>query len=132
MTDVTGTTTYTYDARDRLTSKATPQGTLAYTRDAVGHVASMRSEKSDGVAVDYGWDKDERLSTVTDKGPDTGTSGKVTTYGYDKAGRMTGWVQPNGVVTGFTYDDVSHLKSVAIKSASSVTLASYAYTLGAT
>ncbi|MBL8717419.1 MAG: hypothetical protein JNL79_15635 [Myxococcales bacterium] len=45
---------------------------------------------------------------------------------------MTGWVQPNGVATAFTYDDVNHLKTVSIKNAAATTLASYAYTLSAT
>ncbi|MBL8717420.1 MAG: hypothetical protein JNL79_15640, partial [Myxococcales bacterium] len=69
MTDGTGTTSYTYDLRDRLLTKATPGGTLTYTRDAVGNVKTVRSDKSDGVAVDYGYDVDERLSTVTTRSP---------------------------------------------------------------
>ena len=107
--------------------KSTPYGTLYYTRDNAGHVKTVRSDQSDGVAVDYGFDDDERLSTVTDQ---YGGTAKVTTYGYDTAGRMLGWVQPNGVTTAFTYDDVNHLKNVSIKNAAATTLASYAYTLG--
>jgi len=129
MTDGTGTTVYTYDLRDRLTMKSTPYGTLYYTRDNAGHVKTVRSDQSDGVAVDYGFDDDERLSTVTDQ---YGGSAKVTRYGYDTAGRLLGWVQPNGVATSFTYDDVNHLKNVSIKNAAATTLASYAYTLGTT
>ena len=34
MTDASGTTNYGYDSMDRLTSKATPEGTLNYTYDA--------------------------------------------------------------------------------------------------
>jgi RHS repeat-associated protein len=132
MTDATGVTTYGYDSRDRLASKATPEGTLSYTRDLSGHVATVRSDKSDGVAVDYGWDEDSRLATVTDRGPGSGSSGLVTTYGYDTAGRMLGWVQPNGVATKFTYDSVNHLQSDTITNAASSVLASYTYTLSAT
>ena len=49
MSDDTGTTTYAYDLRDRLLTKATPQGTLSYTRDAVGHVKTVRSDKTDAI-----------------------------------------------------------------------------------
>lgn len=38
MTDASGTTTCTYDTRDRLLAKATPAGTLTYTYDAGGRV----------------------------------------------------------------------------------------------
>jgi uncharacterized protein RhaS with RHS repeats len=43
MTDASGTTNYGYDALDRLSSKATPQGTLSYTYDLAGNVGSMTS-----------------------------------------------------------------------------------------
>jgi YD repeat-containing protein len=33
MQDASGSTTYSYDNRDRLLSKATPQGTLNYSYD---------------------------------------------------------------------------------------------------
>lgn len=127
MTDASGTTTYGYDGRDRLVSKVTPFGTLSYTRDAAGHVRSVRSDKSDGVAVDYGYDDDERLAKVTDA-----SIAKATSYSYDKAGRLLGWVQPNGVATSFTYDDVNHLKAVSITDTKLSVLASYAYTLSPT
>ena len=39
MTDVSGTTTYTYDARNRLTDKITPQGSLSYTYNAANAVS---------------------------------------------------------------------------------------------
>jgi RHS Repeat len=37
MTHASGTTTYSYDNVDRLSSKATPEGTLTYTYDAAGN-----------------------------------------------------------------------------------------------
>ncbi|HKV81569.1 MAG TPA: hypothetical protein VJP02_25705 [Candidatus Sulfotelmatobacter sp.] len=36
MADVSGTTTYVYDNRNRLPSKQTPFGTLSYTYDNAG------------------------------------------------------------------------------------------------
>ncbi len=46
MTDASGSTTYSYDSADRLTSKATPAGTLSYTYDAAGNVASIASSNT--------------------------------------------------------------------------------------
>src|SRR5215467_8059792 len=40
MTDISGATTYTYDSRDRVLVKATPEGTLSYSYDASGNVMS--------------------------------------------------------------------------------------------
>lgn len=45
MTDATGTTTYTYDTLDRLTSKATPEGTLCYSYNAAGNLNSPVSSR---------------------------------------------------------------------------------------
>jgi YD repeat-containing protein len=38
---------------DRLTQKQTPEGTLNYTYDAAGHLASMTSSHTNGVSVTY-------------------------------------------------------------------------------
>ena len=46
MSDASGTTTYNYDNMDRLTSKQTPEGTLSYSYDAAGHVASISSSNA--------------------------------------------------------------------------------------
>ena len=51
-----GTTTYAYDNLDRLTTKATPEGTLNYTYDAAGHVARIHSSNPNGAYVAYTYD----------------------------------------------------------------------------
>ncbi|MBI2677822.1 MAG: hypothetical protein HYX28_03480 [Candidatus Koribacter versatilis] len=43
MADVSGTTTWIYDQRDRVTSKLTPEGTLNYTYDKAGDPLTIRS-----------------------------------------------------------------------------------------
>src|SRR5262249_11226646 len=42
MQDASGLTTYTYDDRDFLKTKSTPQGALTYASDAAGNVLSVR------------------------------------------------------------------------------------------
>jgi YD repeat-containing protein len=51
-----GTVDYTYDALDRLITKATPEGTLSYTYDAAGHVESIVSSNTNVVSVSYSYD----------------------------------------------------------------------------
>ena len=54
MTDASGLTTYTYEElRDLLHTKATPEGTLTYTYDASGNVASIDSSNTNGTSVGY-------------------------------------------------------------------------------
>jgi YD repeat-containing protein len=66
MTDASGLTTYAYDNLDRLKIKATPQGTLTYTYDTAGNVASMTSSNANGVSVNYTYDDLNRFATVVD------------------------------------------------------------------
>jgi RHS repeat-associated protein len=123
MTDATGTTTYTYDLRDRLTSKVTPNGTLTYTYDAVGNLASMTSSNAGGVSVTYTTDVLNRLASVTDN-HQTAT----TNYNYDANGNLASFTTPNGVQSTFTYNTLNRLTNISV--AKGVPLASYTYQLG--
>jgi RHS repeat-associated protein len=99
MTDATGTTAYTYDDRDRLLTKQTPQGTLTYTYDAAGRLLTARSSNVEGVSVAYAYDAAGRLSSVTDR-----RLGGTTAYDYDPAGNLEGTTYPNQVRTSYSYD----------------------------
>jgi YD repeat-containing protein len=78
-TDASGSTAYTYDNMDRITSKATPEGTLNYSYDAAGHVAGISSWNANGASMSYTYDRLDRLSTVVDNR----LNGATTTYSYD-------------------------------------------------
>ena len=66
MTDASGQTTYGYDNRNRLVSKATPEGTLTYSYDATGDVKTIQSSNAGGANLVYAYDTLNRLGTVTD------------------------------------------------------------------
>ena len=97
MADVSGSTTYGYDTRNRLTSKQTPFGTLSYTYDSAGDLLSLKSSNTGGASDTYTYDQLDRLSTVTD------TSG-ATTYSYDAVGNLQNFTYPNGVAHSYAYD----------------------------
>jgi YD repeat-containing protein len=107
--------------QDRLTTKATPEGTLSYTYDAAGHVASIVSSNANGASVSYTYDELNRLSTVVD-GRLEGNS--TTTYAYDPASNVTTATYPNGLQSTFTYDQLNRLTAL------SAPTASYTYQLG--
>jgi RHS repeat-associated protein len=124
MLDASGTTSYMYDFRDRLTQKATPEGTLSYTYDPAGNLSSIRSSNISGTTVNYGYDALNRLSQVQDNRLAFGT----TPYAYDNVGNLQGYTYPNGVQSAYTYNTLNRLTNLTV--AKGATLASYAYTLG--
>ncbi len=102
MTDPSGTTTYSYSPQtDRLVSKQTPFGSIAYTYDAAGDVTQIASSNASGSAVAYQYDKLNRLSTVTVPGQ------SPTNYSYDAMGNLAGYTYPNGVTTALQYDPLN-------------------------
>jgi len=131
MIDASGTTTYTYNNRNRLTSKASPEGTLNYTYDTAGNLLSTISSNANGVNTTYTYDTLYRLATVSDNAsgirPGTGT----TTYNYDAAGNLAGYLYPNGVQTTYTHDSLNRLTNMSVIGSQNSALASYGYTLGA-
>ena len=129
MTDASGTTSYGYDSRNRLTSKTTPQGTLTYTYNAVGNLLTAKSAATNGVDVEYSYDVLNRLETLTDNR--LGTTQNVTSYGYDQVGNLETVTLPNGVESTYSYDVLNRLTNLTARNAGNTPVASYAYTLGA-
>ena len=124
MTDGSGTTTYSYDPLDRLTTKATPEGTLFYGYDGVGNLASISSNHANGISVSLAYDPLNRLSTVVDNCLPSGAN--TTTYAYDPANNVVTETAPNGLQTTFNYDQQNRLTSLTTP------VSSYTYTLGST
>src|SRR5579864_5405775 len=132
MTDASGTTNYTYDARDRLLTKATSAaGTLTYTYDAAGNMLSLVSSNAGGASMTYTYDPLNRLGSVTD------ASG-ATTYSYDAVGNLGGFAYPNGVSTSYNYNTLNRLTQMQSTCATGTgcgtpgaAISRYTYTLGA-
>jgi RHS repeat-associated protein len=91
MTDSSGTTAYSYDDAERLTSVTppTPQPVVNYTWDNNGDLTARGSDS-------FAWDYEDRMTSVT-------VNSVTTTFTYRGDGlrnsRTTG-----GVTTGFTWD----------------------------
>ncbi|WP_344496141.1 polymorphic toxin-type HINT domain-containing protein [Nonomuraea monospora] len=100
------TNTYDYDKADRLTTitSANPANTQAFTYDALDRVETHTLKNSSGgqlSKITYGWDKDDNLtSKVTEGLAGAGSN----TYGYDHAGRLTSWTGPDGTTTAYGWD----------------------------
>jgi len=109
LTDYNGkTTTYTYDALNRLIAK-TPDASLGdhavgFTYTATGKRASMTDASG---TTTYTYDNLDRLKT---KATPQGTL----TYTYDAAGNVASMTSSNanGVSVGYTYDNLNRLATV--------------------
>ena len=90
----------------REDAAASPFGTLTYTYDGAGNIASLKSSNEGGASMSYGYDQLNRLSSVTDPGG-------VTNYTYDPVGNLAGYSYPNGVSTSYTYDTLNRLTNTS-------------------
>lgn len=121
---------FTYDSRDRLTLKSTPDGNLSYTYDVASNLTSLSSNNPNGVHVAYGYDGLNRLQSVTDNAGFLPSS-TVHTYAYTQVGSMDQMTYANGIRHEFTYDQLNRLTDLEVRDGSTL-VQSYGYTLSPT
>jgi len=121
-TDPTGTTTFGYDAADRLIKVTYPGGSfLEYTYNSLGQQVQMTDQT--GFTTGYSYDALGRLSKVTD-----GSGGLIAQYSYDAAGRLSGGQFGNGTMTDYTYIADDLVKSITKLAPDGSVQSSYSYT----
>jgi RHS repeat-associated protein len=131
MVDSSGTTSYSYDNRDRLQTKTTgwnagPTIELNYTYDLNGNVSNLWSSTSGGVNLVYNYDALNRLTNVLANGNQSAK------YGFDPNGNLQTSQFGNGVVTNvYQYDLLNRLTNSTWRS-HGTNVASFFYKLGAT
>jgi RHS repeat-associated protein len=111
VTEGADTITRTYDERSRLKTFTTADGDfIQYRYDANNNLARITyppdAAHPAGKQVNYTYNARNLLETVTD------WSNRVTTYQYDRLGRLTGIVRPNNTIAGFGHDDANQLQSI--------------------
>jgi RHS repeat-associated protein len=117
-----GVTTYGYDVLDRVTSIVYPSGdTLTYTYDAIGNRLSVAGPQG---TTAYTYDALNRMISAT-------TGGQTTTYTYDAVGNATEVTYPNGTENQYAYNSRNRITGVSVVGAGGVTLASQAYVMNA-
>ncbi|MBK8283920.1 MAG: AHH domain-containing protein [Ahniella sp.] len=93
-----------FDARSRLKRTVDAEGRwIEYLYDAAGNRTQVRTATR---VVDYGYDEQIRLKTVTEQ-PNTAlgqTQSQVTTYTYDRNGSRSGMTYPNGTRVEYRYN----------------------------
>lgn len=136
MVDGTGTTTYTYDADQRTTQVQNGAGAvLTYTYDVDGNTTCIgypgtgytcsSSPSSSNHVVDYTFDHDDRMSTVTDWAGGTLTY----TYNHDSVPQELS-ANSSAVTENLSYDAAGNTTDVST-TAGSATLLDLAYSYDA-
>lgn len=120
--DSLGTSSYVYDAANRLTSMTNPFGfAVSYQYDATGNVAQITYPGNK--IVSYTYDALNSLKTVTN------WLSQTAIYTYDAAGRLTYFTNFNGTVTTYGYDNANRLTSLENKTSGSSVISNYQFTL---
>jgi RHS repeat-associated protein len=128
QSDPLGTTTYSYDSRNRLVKEVKAnQAVLEYGYDKLGNRTLLKFTAPDGTVaeVQYKYDALSRLQKVI--APDG-----ETTYAYDSVGNRGQVNYANGTSTKYGYDQLNRLTSLETRKPDNSLLASYQYTLAPT
>ncbi|MCB8818802.1 RHS repeat-associated core domain-containing protein [Desulfosporosinus shakirovi] len=123
MTDVSGVSTYSYDANNRLLNVAKGGANqINYTYDKAGNVLTVADSK--GFTTSYTYDAAARMGTVkyTING-----SAKTTNYTYDLNGNRQSIAYPGGITENYQYDKNNRLLTLA-NAAPAGTVSNYQYT----
>src|SRR5262249_28659709 len=121
-TDANGTTTFAYDAADRMTRVTYPGGRfLQFTYDAAGQRTQVADQS--GFTVHYAYDLLGRLQRVTNTAGDL-----IASYSYDAVGRLARKDLGNGTFTTYAYDANSQLVSLVNYTAAQAVLSRFDYT----
>ena len=123
MTDSSGTTSYSYDALNRLSSKTdTLTGkTVGYSYDGVGNVKTLTYPGNQ--VVTYSYDEAERLNSLTD------WLGKTTSYTLNRAGQVTAALFGNGSTVERVFDGSGRQTSLINKQPGGTVISSHGLTL---
>ncbi len=97
MEDITGESSYTYDALGRLKTAANGSGkTVEYFYDEADNLQKILYP--DGYAVVYTYDKNDNITKIVDR------DGRETFYSYDPLNRLTRVKRADGSTSTYTYN----------------------------
>jgi RHS repeat-associated protein len=97
------TTTYSYDAKGRLTSRADNVGTTIYNYDANDNKTNI---SENGLTNSWTYDAYNHVSSYKD------VYGNLVQYRYDANGNMTNLIYPGGKNVYYAYDSNNHMTGV--------------------
>ena len=119
ITNDLGTTTLSYDQKNRLVQKTDHGGrSISFSYDTRGNRTSVTTPSG---TTSYSYDMLDRLVAATDP------AGGVTTFAWDAADQLTELSYANGVRELRTYSDRGRLQSVELRDGTDMVVASRIY-----
>ncbi len=120
MTDATGTTRYSYDLGNRLTSVTNGAGnTLEYGYDSTGNVTTL-TYPGDSTAT-YTYDSTNQMTSVTD------WANRTSNFTWSDDGQLKTQAYANGVTETRSYDTNGRLTQAQDVDSTGTTLGTYGY-----
>ena len=128
ISEPAGSITFTYDAVDRLVGEVqiteAQRTEIVYAYDALDRRISRTVNGVPGETTTFGYDRASRLTSI-------GYRGETTTFEYDPAGRLLAKTLPNGIRQELTYDDANRLVAIRHATPDGATIDTIAYTYDA-
>jgi RHS repeat-associated protein len=101
---VSGTLGWDYDDLDRVIETVTAQGSVGYEYDDAGRREAMTPAGQP--RIEYEYDDADRLQRILQ-------GSEVVEFDYDDADRLIETVLPNGIQTGYAYNDSNQVTGIA-------------------
>ena len=115
--------TYDYDAAGNLIERQDQQGATTFGYDRLNR--KITQSTPDGVSIDYGYNQDSRMTTLTQNLP--GQSPDTVTYNYDTAGDLNAVLDADGKID-IGYDNNHRLQSTVFRTSPKLTRIERTYT----
>lgn len=120
MSDATGTTSYTYDNGDRLTSTTNGAGkAIGYGYNTADDLTTITYPGTK--TVTYGYDAVDQMTSLKD------WAGRTSTFTWNGDGQLATQAYANGVTETRTYDTASQLKQLKDTTGSGTVVGTYGY-----
>jgi RHS repeat-associated protein len=128
ISDGHGTTSQTYDERERLTRRIDHANrAIEYGYDATGNLTHRTTANQ---SIVYAFDARNRLTQLVANVD--GNPARTTSYTYDQVGNRASQTTGDGTKSDYTYDNRNRLRNLVQRSAAAAMLFSAAYSVDAT
>ncbi len=127
MVSVAGTTVYSYDAGERVSSVERQGSSVQFTYNTNNGLLSTMTYPN-GVEAEYDYDRMDRITGITWTGPGSSVL-RSFEYSYDAAGMITNIAREDGEKLAYSYDSLDQLTGETRSSSSVTSAVNYAYDL---
>ncbi|MBK8039286.1 MAG: tandem-95 repeat protein [Verrucomicrobiaceae bacterium] len=119
---------WSYDDHGQLIGTTTPHGSLGYTRDDLGQIASLATSHAEGPQLTYARDNANRIAAIEDHRT---APTRQNSFSYTLAGALSHATVANGMKHSFTRNTRDYVTALGVTDAANAGIESFNYTLNA-